>query len=176
MAEETPPSASDALGNAGALPVINYKGKAYSVAYATPKAVQRVEQEVAAQAWANVQGLKGVAGYEEMKAETLKGIQSRQHAFAAPLYTAAIDGPDGWPLMLWGCVAERHPEVKLDDVRGMFRDAADDVDLALAVVGGGFFSIGAESLPAPEASRAALAVALTGVLTDFLARRKAASQ
>lgn len=157
-------SVSDAMGNAGELPQIEWKGRTYQVAHACPSAVQKAEQEVARTAWANVQAMAPVVPadqFAKMQSETLAAIQRGDHGFGKPLYTAAMDGPDGLFLALFGCLRQRNPEVTMADVRAMYRDCRDAVRLALAQVGPEFFARGAETLPATPEEQAAVAESLT---------------
>lgn len=167
-------SMTDAIGNAGALPQIHWNGRVYSVAHATPSAVQRVEAEVARAALANVSALKGVippGEYAESRAETLAAIQTKQHGYNKPLYQTAVLN-DFLPHVLFGCVTERHPELTMADVYGMFRDSFDDVEAALVQVGPDFFVRGGDRTAAPPEERAKVAESYAKHLRDLLAQGK----
>lgn len=156
-------SFTDAAGNSGGVPTITWKGKTYHVCHATPAAVQRVEAEVARAAFERVAGLKKVLPadqFAEAKADTLAAVQANRHAFGQALYIASLDGPDGVLLSLFGCMGERHPDVTMADVRGMFRDSRDEALFALAQVGAGFFAHGAAMTPATPEEQAATVAGL----------------
>lgn len=167
-------SFSDAAGNAGVVPTITWgtvpgdkpgetKPKTWHVCHATPAAVQRVEAEVARAAFERVSKLKGVlpaADYAEAFKETLASVQANQHAFGQSMYVKALDGSDGVLLSLFGCIGERHPDVTMADVRGMFRDRRDEALFALGQVGAGFFACGAATTPGTLAEQAEMVAGL----------------
>ncbi len=162
MADDIAPSASDALGNAGPLPTIDWNGTTYPVATPTPLVLKAVEQMVCRLAWDNVQALKGAFGpaeWADLKAETVTAIQARKWAFAQPLFNEALSGPDGNTLILWGCLAARTPGVTLEQVRRMQVEAASDCEFALAAVRLDFFSVGSGTLPVSPEQRAAMLAA-----------------
>jgi hypothetical protein len=158
-ADSVPPSASDALGNGGALPEVRWQGRAYPVATPTPLVLKAVEQMVARLAWDNTQAMKAVLGpqeWAELKAETVTALQARKWAFAQPLFNEVLSGPDGNALILWGCLSAMTPAVTLGDVKRMQQEAADDCEFALSVVKLGFFSAGSATLPVGPEQRAAM--------------------
>jgi len=125
--------------------------------------VQRVEAEVARAAFERVSKLKGVlpaADYAEAFKETLASVQANQHAFGQSMYAKALDGSDGVLLSLFGCIGERHPDVTMADVRGMFRDRRDEALFALGQVGAGFFACGAATTPGTLAEQAEMVAGL----------------
>lgn len=156
-AENHPPSVSDALGNAGPLPVINWNGTAYPVSSPTPLTLKAVEQMVSRLAWDTMQGLKGVLGpqeWAELRAETVTALQARRWAFAQPLFSETLSGPDGDALILWGCLSAKTPGVTLDQVRRMQVEAASDCEFALSMVRLDFFTVGSGTLPVSPEQRA----------------------
>lgn len=151
-------SISDALGNAGELPSIEWNGKTYRVAHATPKAVQRAEEQVAKQATEAVLKLKGVLSPEafaESWASVAAAVQTGQHGFGKSLYQAAMSGVDGLLLPFLACVRERHPELTMADAKAMYGDHPDEIDLILSRVGVGFFTHGVAGMAATPAQKAA---------------------
>lgn len=163
---------SDAVGNAGSLPTITWQGKTYHVAHATPKAVQRVEQEVARAAFMNTQDMKGVLPpdkFAEFEGRTETAIRLKQHGFGQSLYIASLDGADGVLFPLFGCLGEKQPGVTMEDVRGMYRDCRAEVRFALVQCGPDFFAVGAAMLPATPEEQATMVVALTKWQTQRLA-------
>lgn len=167
-------SFSDAAGNAGVVPTITWgtvpgdrpgetKPKTWHVCHATPAAVQRVEAEVARAAFERVSRLKTVLPADQYAAafdKTLAAVQSNQHAFGQSLYVTALDSSDGVLLSLFGCLGERHPDVTMADVRGMFRDRRDEALFALGQVGAGFFACGAATTPGTLAEQAEMVAGL----------------
>lgn len=167
---------TDAVGNAGSLPTIAWRGKTYEVAYATPKAVQRAEEEVARAAVESVMRLKKVfspAAFAESWASVQSAVQTDQHTFGKSLYTAAMGGTDGLLLPLFACLREKHPEVTMADVKGMYADHPEEVSLLLERVGVGFFTLGVATMTATLAQRAAMVLGFMAFQAEQLTALRA---
>lgn len=167
--EPVPPSAADALGNDGPLPVVRWNGAEYPVAHPTPAVLAAVEAMVSKLAWDATAALKGVFGPQEwadLRAETVAAIQARRWAFGQPLFNETLSGPDGNALILWGCLSAKTPGVTLAQVKRMMAEAADDCEFALAAVQLGFFLAGAATMPLPPERAAAMKQAVAASLAS----------
>lgn len=170
-----PPSVADALGNAGPLPTITWKGKAYPVAYSTPETIKDTELEAAANAYRHVVALERrlpPAAVAEMKTATLKAINENAFAYGQPSYWGVMGGPDGDAITLLSCLRVRHPEVQLADVKRMMVEAVEDVRVALALTIPRFIQAGADTLQLTPAERAEYA----RVMTEEWAKARADQQ
>lgn len=161
-----PPSVTDALGNAGPLPVVNWNGKKWQVAYTTPAVIADIEEEVAASAYQHIVRMSRRLppdAREEAKAAALAAVQANKFAFNQPAFWEVMGGPDGDDIMLAASLRVKHPEVTTETARRMRAEAGDEVDYAVARVTPSFFDAGADTLPLSPADKKRLAAELLDV-------------
>lgn len=172
MTADTPPSVCDAVGNAGPLPVVNWNGKAWAVGRPTPATLAFLEVELAAAAYRRVLAMKRsvtAVEFAEMKAAVLADIGDNKFAFNQPRFWGSMSGPDGTAILLWASLTVRHPEATLADAKRMLREAADEVDLAMAITTPQVFAVGVDSLDLPPDQQAAI---LHAILTEWVRARE----
>lgn len=168
--ENLPAGVGPVLGAHGACPAIDYAGKTWSVSWPTQRAKAELEILVAATAFANLEQLASVLPPERYKAKCAEldaQIYAGQHRSWGALWSAVNSGPDGTPLFLLSLLKIKHPEATITDARKMWRDVNRQVNLALAQVIPGFFTILADDLPVPPEQRGAL---MRASIEDFLGR------
>ncbi len=173
--ETTPPaSVSAALGNAGSLPEIRWDGRTYAVALPCPAVLSKAERMVPRLAREYLNELRDVldpADWAKDDEMLRLAVAGGKWAYGHPLFRAVSEGPDGDALVLWACIALKHPAVTMADVRRMQVEAADDCDLALLEVTPLFFVAGSMSARASPERRRALAARTEAEVRAGLAKR-----
>lgn len=158
-----------ALGDAGPCPTITYGKKVWTVGHPTQKAKAWLELLVIEIAQDNIDKSKPILkrGVYEKKCDALDmQISGGHHKTGGALWSTVNSGPDGQVLFLTSLLRERHPEVTIDDVRGMVLNEPRQVRRAMLVTVPGFFTILVSGLPMAPEDRPAKAAELTA---DFLA-------
>lgn len=158
VADEMPPaSVQDALGNAGTLPVVDWKGTKYQLSFPDQKAKTALEELVAQQAVNECRKMKGVldpAAYAELWNETVTAIQTRQHRTLGPLWnkTVTAGGVASASKIMWALFQLKHPTLTEADVVSMIREEPEQTTAALLRVIPSFFEmVGREAGLPPEA-------------------------
>lgn len=176
MAEPTTDAGvGPALGDAGPCPKITFQGKTWTIGHPTQIAKVELELLVIEVAQANIDAFKrrNPAKYEEKCKLLDLQIEGGHHKTGGELWAIVNNGPDGQPLFLASLLKEKHPEVTLDDARGMFRREQRQVRRALALVVPAFFEILADDLPLTpedrEAKRAEMAAEFLTALAEPVA-------
>lgn len=181
MPDETPqPPASvqDALGNAGTLPVVDWKGTKYQLAFPDQKAKSALEELVAQQAVNECRAMKGVldaAAYSELWNDTVTAIQTRQHRTLGPLWqkTVLVGGVASASKIMLALFQVKHPTLTEADVKAMIRDEPEQTTAALLRVIPSFFAlVGREAGASPEVI-ADLTAQLTSALSPLAGRSPA---
>lgn len=174
MSESVPPTVADMLGNAGPLPEVVWRGKAYRVGLPCPEVIAHAERAVPGLALENVRAAFDGAELAREEEAVKAAVRGRKHGFGQALFNDVLGGADGDTLILYACVKLHHPEVTVADVRAMRREA-DGLELAVSQVAPSFFQAGAETMAAPAETRKAVGDLLAvRVAADLLSRARPA--
>lgn len=126
-------------GNSGPKPVVNWKGKPYSVSHFCPAVVLLVEQKVADMVYADADALTGRAKERQLKYAD-EAVGAGQHRYGESLFNRRVGTLRGSPLFLWACVAHNHPEFTPDDARRMAENSPLETSRAMRQVEPDFFA------------------------------------
>lgn len=144
MSDQSPGSVGDALGDAGPCPVVKWNGREFKVGWPTPRTLARVELQIARTAQDELKELETVlepADFAAQKAAVIQALAVRHHRAGGPLWNATFSTGAGLHLMLWGCVAEHHPDFTPSDASRMVADVRTECEFALLLVAPEFFRI-----------------------------------
>lgn len=146
MADSSPASVQDVLGDAGVLPEVVWKGETYQLSFPSQKAKAALEELVASRAVNECRAVKGVldgAAYAELWDSTVSAIQTRQHRTMGPLWvkTVMAGGVVTAALIMFVLFRVKHPKITEDDVRAMIHEEPEQTTAALLRVIPSFFEM-----------------------------------
>jgi hypothetical protein len=154
------PTVAQALGAAGACPQITVGQTAWTVGWPTQKAKTVLEQLVVEVCTSNLKALRDAlppADYAARDARLEEQILAGHWRSWGQLWSAVVNGPDGFPVFLCSLLREHHPQgtlaEALEQARTLWLEANRSCRRALTAVVPGFFDLLAKSLPADSARR-----------------------
>lgn len=146
------------LATPGSSPEITFQGKVYRIGHPTQRARETLERLAAAKATLEITALKGeldATAYAEL-------FESHKQDIVAGKYRAWGEGwqritlaPRNHHLFLLALLRENHPDATEREALGLAQGAREEVELALAEVVPGFFTLLVEEMPLPPQQKQA---------------------
>jgi hypothetical protein len=153
------PGIGDLLGDAGALPEIEYAGKVWKVGKPTQRAADCLVQLTIRAAMKEITSLKGIvepADYKEMFDDFTVSVQRGAYKTWGDRWSAMASGMDGTVRFLLSLLRERHHDATEADAMALMVNCGDEVRVAFAQVLPPFLFLMLDSHPAVLAASAEL--------------------
>lgn len=131
------PGIGDLLGDAGALPEIEYGGRVWKIGKPTQRAGDCLVQLTIRAAMREIQALKGVvddADYRAMFDDFTVSVQTGAYKTWGDRWSAMAAGMDGTVRFLLSLLRERHPDATESDAMSLMVNCGDEVKAAFAQV------------------------------------------
>jgi hypothetical protein len=167
------PSVQTMLGAAGGCPEIILRGKAWKIGHPTQRAKESLERLAVTKATQEITSLKGVvdaSAYSELFEAHKRDITSGSYRTWGEGWQRITFAPQNAHLFLLSLLRENHPEATERDARALALGAREEVELTLAQVVPGFFSMLLDEMPLPPEQRQAVQTRLVQVMQQFKQR------
>ncbi len=140
------PSVGDHLGNAGALPTVNFRGRKLKVGYPVESTYTKIELKIAELAYAEAVSLQKVI--PGIMADMMNKVTGRYHRALGPWWNDAFNKPlNASSLILWACISDQHPEFTWEDTVQVLKESREEAKFALAIVTPPFLELVAAATP-----------------------------
>lgn len=163
------------LGAAGGSPEIPFNNKIWKIGHPTQRAKETLERLAVAKATAEIMALKGAVdaqAYAELFESHKRDITSGSYRTWGDGWQRVTFAPQNAQLFLLSLLRENHPEATELDAKTLALGAREEVEIALAQVVPGFFSMLLEEMPLPPEQKAAVREKLVSVMVRFQPKAK----
>jgi hypothetical protein len=158
------------LGASGGCPEVVFNGKTWKIGHPTQRAKDTLERLAVSKATQEIMALRGVVdapAYAELFEAHKRDITAGSFRTWGEGWQRITFSPQNAHLFLLSLVRECHPEATERDAQALAIGAPEELQLALAQVVPGFFTVLLADMPLPPEKRQQVQVAMSQVMSKF---------